>query len=157
MAALVCVVPVFAQKSAAEREVSFQRYDSYFEKNNSGLKGKTSYLVINSQTEFDKVFGAAATMGQNSFLPANVFDTKLVVATIRRGRFNSTYDVTGVAARGKTLYVRYQVKDEPSSSATFASPLILAVDKGDYSRVVFMENGKRVGAVSLPKPKPGRR
>jgi inhibitor of cysteine peptidase len=151
--ALVCVVPAFAKKGAPERKVDYQRYESYHENNNDGLKGKTSYLAFTSQADFDKVFGPAATMGPNSFLPDNSFGSKLVVAAIRRGGFLSKYDVTKVTARGRTLYVWYNLKDEPSSSATFRSPLILAVDKGDYSRVVFMQNGRRAGTASLPKTK----
>lgn len=158
VAALACGVSASAQKSAAGRDVNFQRYDgSYFEKNNSGLKGRTSYLAINSRARFDQVFGPAATMGQNNFLPDDAFDSKLIVAALRRGGFTSTYDVTRVTAKGGTLYVWYNVKDEPSSSATFSSPLILAVDRNNYSRVVFMEGGKRAASVPLPKSKTVRR
>ena len=36
-------------------------------------------------------------------------------------------------------------------SASFSSPLIVAVDKGKYREVVFMENGQRAGSVRLKK------
>jgi hypothetical protein len=49
------------------------------------------------------------------------------------------------------IYVWYKIKDAQQNSATFASPLILAVDKGQYSEVIFMENGTRVGAATFPR------
>ena len=58
-----------------------------------------------------------------------------------------------MTAKNGELYVWYKVKDQESSSATFASPLILAVDKNNYSQIIFMEDGKRAGAVLLSKTK----
>jgi hypothetical protein len=55
-------------KTVPERKVAFQRYESYFERNDSGLTGDTSYLVFTSQAQFDKIFHPAATGGQNNFL-----------------------------------------------------------------------------------------
>jgi inhibitor of cysteine peptidase len=148
---LVFVVLGFGQKGGAERELQFERYDSYFEKNNSGLKGRTSYLVITSQPKFDEVFGPAATMGHNTFLPEKTFDTKLVIATITRGRFLRTYDLTKVTVKNGRIYVWYKIKDSAEGSASFRSPLILAVDKNNYSQIIFKENGKTVGKVSVKR------
>jgi len=146
-------VHAFAQKGGGDREVDFQRYDSYFEGNNSGLKGKTSYLVFNSQAKFDKVFHPAPTMGQNSFLPEKAFQTKLVIATVTRGRFIRKYDLTKVTAKNGKLYVWYKITDGDEGSASFRSPLILSVDKNKYSQIIFMENGKRAGAIPFSKSK----
>jgi len=153
MITLLFVVHAFAQKGGAERELDFQRYDSYFEGNNSGLKGKTSYLVFNSQAKFDKIFHPAATMGKNSFLPERAFQTKLVVATVTRGSFIRKYDLTKVTSKNGKLYVWYTIKDREEGSASFNSPLILAVDKKKYSQIVFMEDGKRAGAIPFSKSK----
>ncbi len=154
---LMAVVALsFAAQTAApavagERDVAFQRHDSsYFEKNNSGLKGEKSYLVINSRRRFDEVFGPAATMGQNSFLPPDAFKSKIVVAAIKRGSMRRYGDVN-VTAKGRTLTVSYTTQDDAPGSAAFSSPLILAVDKGRYRQVVFMENGRRAAAVSVAR------
>jgi hypothetical protein len=149
----------FVQESTAQNrqiknkatEVSFQKYDSYFEKNNSGLKGSAAYLVLRNQKEFDKVFGAAATMGNNSFMSDGVFDSMLVVATIKRNSSLRTYEITGTAVENGKLYVRYNAVDEKPTSATFSSPLILAIPKGNYKKVVFVENGKEVKSVNIKK------
>jgi hypothetical protein len=150
---LVFVVSGLAQKGESDQTVDFQRYESYFQRNDSGLKGMTSYLAITSQARFDRIFHPAPTMGQNNFLPEKTFDTKIVVATIKRGRSLRTYDVEKVSAKNRRLYVWYKVKDGEEGGATYNSPLILAVDKGKYSQVIFMQDGKRAGAVPLRKTK----
>jgi len=134
-----------------ERKRESTRYvSSYFERNDTGLTTQTSYLVFTSRPQFDKIFGPASTMGRNHFLPDNTFDTKIVVAAIARGHFVRKYDDPKVTATRGMIYVWYKIKDAPQNSATFASPLILAVDEGQYSEVVFMEDGKRVGAAPFP-------
>jgi hypothetical protein len=143
----------FAQKSVSERNLDFQRYDSYFEGNDSGLKGETSYLVFTSQSQFDKIFHPAATGGENHFLPDQAFKAKVVVAAIARGNFLRTYDDPKVTAANGNIYVWYKATDRQEESATYASPLILAVDRGHYSQVIFMQDGKRVGVANLPKIK----
>ena len=130
--------------------VEFQQYDSYFEKNNSGLKGKTSYLVIANQEQFDKVFGPAPTAEQNNFLPPDVFKSKIVFATIKRGSMRHYNDVKVTTGNGK-IFIWYTAKDDAPNSATFSTPLILAIDKGKYNEVVFMENAKRVRTAKLKK------
>jgi hypothetical protein len=136
--------------AASEHAVTYRRYESYFEKNNSGLKGENSWLAIRNQEEFDRIFGPAATMGKNSFLPAGTFPGKLVVAAIRRGNFLRSYEVEGVTASDRTLTIRYRVRDGKPGSATFHSPLIVVVDDPAYSRVKFVENGKEVKTLSIP-------
>jgi hypothetical protein len=139
-------------KTGAERTLDFQRYDSsYFERNDTGLTAQTSYLVVTSQAQFDRTFGAAPTMGQNNFLPKNIFNTKVVIATIAKGHFLRTYDHPNVTVKDGKIYVWFEIRNTQQESATFASPLILAVDKGQYSEVVFMENGRRVGAATVPR------
>jgi hypothetical protein len=145
----------FAQTSAdktanAAASVNFEQFHSYFEKNNSGLKGDRSYLALTSQKQFDKVFGPAATMGTNSFLPPDAFKSKVIVATIKRGALRKYDNVKATEERG-TLFVWYDANDDQPGSATYNSPLILAIDKGKYKEVVFMENGKKAGTARLAK------
>ena len=156
---LVAIITfIFVADSAAQNvgaggnisPVEFQQYDGYFEKNNSGLKGKTSYLVLADQGQFDKVFGSVGTAGENNFLTPDVFKSKIVVAAIKRGGMRHYTDVKVTTQNGK-LYVRYAAKDDAPGSATFSSPLILAVDKGKYGEVVFLENGKKAGTAKLKK------
>ena len=138
------------QKSVVPKPkpVAYQVYNSYFESNSSGLKGDSSFLLLPNQQAFDRVFGAAALGTQNSFLPRDAFKSKVVVAVIKRGASITNYSVQSVDTNGGTLFIRYQATASGSGSATFSSPLILSVPKAPYRSVVFIENGKRLGAVS---------
>lgn len=134
---------------SAKNQLPFQVYTSYFESNSSGLKGSNSYLKITKQRDFDKVFGATATGGENHFLSQNAFATKTVIAVIKRGTSIWDYSVQRVQAVSGTLIVRYVATPKSGGGAAFASPLILAVDKKPYRSVVFIENGKWVGDAKM--------
>lgn len=154
----LAVIPTGAQHQTAHSlirqqgaAVDYHQYQSYFEKNNSRLKGRVSYLVITNQAQFDRIFGAAGNATENDFLPEGAFKTKLVVAAITRGKSIREYKIKQVASDKGKLYVSYDTEDRAQDSALFSSPMIVAVDKGKYREVVFMENGKRAGAVRLRK------
>jgi hypothetical protein len=138
---------------AKGKAVEFKAYTKpYFEKNTSGLKGEASFLAVTDQAGFDKVFGVGFTMGPKpDMLAKDAFDKKMVVATIKRGNSITTYNVEKVTADGDTLYVQYKSETKDGGGASFASPLIVAVDKGKYASVVFIENGKTVGKAEIGK------
>ena len=82
-------------------------------------------------------------MGDKSHrLPPAAFDTKIVVAAIHRGKAMVTYQVHSVTAEARTLVVRYTTQAAPDDHAEFACPLILSLDKGDFTAVRFIENGQ---------------
>jgi hypothetical protein len=148
-----------AQKGGAEKPVEFRIYNHYFVKNNSGVShSKNSYLVFTSQPPFDRIFGPAAVMGmgKHPFLTKGDFDSKLVVATIGPWEhFLREYKVAKVTASNGRLYVWYTFTDSGGSdepgAAFYDSLLVLAVDRDNYSQVIFMEKGKKVASVSIPK------
>jgi hypothetical protein len=141
------------EKAEAKGEkVAYDVYSSYFESNKSGLKGDASYLAFTEPKAFDAVFGVAVVMGKKpSVLAKDAFDSKAVVAVVKRGKAVWTYKVDKVTADGDTLYVQYDATSKEDGSATFASPLIVSVDKGKYKEVVFIENGKKVGTAKIGK------
>ena len=154
---LAMIIIAFAADGAAQmksgkdaKPVEFQQYTSYFEKNDNGLKGEKAFLAFSAQPSFDKIFGSAATMGQNSFLPADVFSSKIVVAAIKRGSLRKYENVEVMSEKGK-LIVSYTAKDDAPGSATFSSPLIIAVNRDKYKEIVFMENGQRAGTAKIKK------
>lgn len=139
--------PADSPKSVA---VPFTVQTGYFEKNNSGLTGDASFLLISDQAAFDKVFGVAFVAGaKQNFLPKDAFEKKLVVAAIKRGNATATFAVEKVTADGTTLTVEYKATIGKPTSAKFATPLILSVEKGKIAKVVFVENGKEAGTASL--------
>lgn len=156
-----------AQKNAAaERKVEFHSYANarYFERNDSNLMGDSSYLVFNSLEKFEQIFGYATISGDNHFMPENVFNSKLIIAMIKRGQSIYKYDLKKVTVKNKKLYVWYAVAPEDQEAAkkkarddglySYATTCFLTVDKNKYSEVIFMENGKRAGTVSVIQNKP---
>src|SRR5262249_22695408 len=135
------------------KEVKFDMHAGHFEKNNSGLKGDASFLVIPDAKAFGDVFGLARTTGPKpNFVNDDTFDKQVVIATIQRGMRMVTYKVDKVTDDDGTLYVAYTTTSK-DNNATFHSPLIISVDKGKYKSVVFLENGKKVGTAEVPKEK----
>jgi hypothetical protein len=144
--------PADDRDEAKGDKVEFTVHDSYFEKNNSGLKGDASFLAITDDEAFAKIFGTAVVMGKKkNFLPKDAFEKKMVVSTIKRGGKIWEYKVDKVTADGKTLYVAYTATGMDGGGATFHSPLIVAVDKGKYTSVVFIEDGKKAGTAEIGK------
>lgn len=145
----VVAAPAADKDEAKGKDVTYDVYDAYFEKNDSGLKGDATYLVFQDKASFDKVFGLAKVMGdKKKSLPADVFKTKMVLALIKRGDKVWTYKVEKVTADGDTLSIQYEATPgEENKDAKFALPLILAVNKKKYQKMSFIENGKEVGGV----------
>ena len=139
--------------SPLAKPVEFDTHDGYFVSNQFEAKAATSFAVLKDQASFDKVFGVAMVMrDKHHRLPAGTFDEKIVVTAIHRGKAMVTYQVNSVVAEGQTLVVRYTTKVQPEGSAEFACPLIVAVAKGDYKTVRFMENGKQIKRLEVAPP-----
>jgi hypothetical protein len=153
--ALLAAAPVRANDKAEAKgkEIDYKAYTGYFEKNDSGLKGDASFLAYTDQKFFDTTFGAGFTMGKKpDVMPKDAFDSKVTVATIKRGKAITEYKVEKVTNDDGTLYVQYTTTEKGNGgTAMFASPLVVAVDKGKYTSVVFIENGKKAGTADFPK------
>lgn len=131
-------------------KVEFSLHGGHFEKNNAGLKGDQSFLLLTTREGFDKIFGAGFVMGKKpNVVPKDAFDKNVVVATIKRGNAVTNYEVEKVTLdKDGTLYVQYKATTNPANpagTATFASPLIISVPKDKVKKVTFIENGKTVG------------
>ena len=155
LAGVLCAAAAAGAKAKGEK-VPFKVYTrAYFESNKSGLKDRpASYLAFTEQKAFDRVLRPVPPLGAKkpAYLPRNVFASKLVVAVIKRGDRVWDYKVEKVTADGGTLYVQYKASGKGGGgSATFASPLIVTVDGGKYTSVVFIENGKKVGTARVGK------
>jgi hypothetical protein len=134
-------------------KVAHDVHNGHFVKNTFKPKGDSAYLAFTDRDSFDNVFGIGRVIGgRQNFVPQDAFDKKMVVAAIKVGNAITTYKVEDVRADGKTLYVRYTAKAGAANpTATFASPLIVSLNKGGYSSVVFIENGKKTEKVKVNK------
>jgi len=143
-----------ADKAEAKGDkVEPKDYNSYFVSNKADLKGESSYLAFTDQAEFAKVLRPTPpNIGQKrEYMPKDVFDSKIVVAVIKRGSKTWQYKVEKVTADKGILYVQYTTTSKDGGAATFASPLIVTVDKGKLTSVVFIENGEKAGTVKIGK------
>jgi hypothetical protein len=139
-------------KEAKGEKVEYTVYSSYFEKNNSGLKGEASFLALTDKDAFDKVFAARPPLmgGKKSVLLAkDVFDKQFVAAVVKRGNAITTYAVEKVTLDGDTLYVQYKATAGAAGTATFASPLIVTAPKDKVKKIAFIENGKAAGTADV--------
>lgn len=137
---------------AAPLPLAFDTYGGYFVSNKFEPASEASFVVIQDQQAFDKVFGAAFVMRDKSHrLPAGAFDTKIVLAAIHRGKALWEYAVQDVRADGGVVTLRYTAAPKPSESAQYACPLIVSIERGPYTAVQFVENGKPVRVVVNPQ------
>ena len=143
------------QAAPATQPVAFNTHDGYFVSNKFEPDVPTSFVVFQDQKAFDKVFGSAFVMNDKHHrLPKDAFESKMVVATIKRGKAVWTYKVEAVRAEAGILTLRYSTKTEAHHTAEFACPLIVSIPKGDYVAVQFVEDGKGVKKIDLAGAQP---
>lgn len=131
-------------------KLPFDTYSGYFVSNEFEPDAAESFVVINDQEQFDKVFGVAMVMQDKSHrLPADAFKSNVVLAAIKRGNAVWEYKAEGVSMKDGVVEVRYTATSTESESATFASPLIVSIPKGNYKAVEFVENEKPVKTVTV--------
>jgi len=102
-------------------------------------------VVAKDQQQFDAVFHVASVMRDTSHrLPADAFQSLMVIAPIKRGKASWQFAVESVTESKGVVELRYKATSKPSDSATFTSPLIVAITKGNYKSIQFIENGNSV-------------
>jgi hypothetical protein len=140
--------PHKAQPAKGGKTVKFTICDEpYFVNNTYEPNAAESFAMLTGLEQFDNVFRVGMTMtSKRPTINAQTFQSQTILAVIKRGPM-CHYTVQSVAAKGDGLEVRYQVQTDPPGSATYAVPLILAVPKGEYASVAFVENGKEVKVV----------
>lgn len=119
----------------------------HFEKNNSGLKGERSFLILRDYDAFEKVFGTVPPLGKQKNNPVTKadFEKSVVVAVITRGPAVTSYgDVSGTSADGQ-FTLKYKSVTGPAGTATFASPLLVVVPKEGLKGTIFADDGAEVG------------
>jgi hypothetical protein len=143
---------VVAGAGEAGKKVEYDTFTvPYFVKNNAPVKENPAHLVLTDKKQFDQVFGVGFTMKKPKTIDPKAFDRKIAVVVIKKGNAITKYTVQQVTAAKGELRVEYQAMEGKAGTATFASPLIVMVDRRDYARVVFVENGKEVAKVDVKK------
>jgi|GEM_PF-1247374 len=154
--AVVCGTPSATRANASEEgsDLPHKSYSGYFVSNQFEPDAAQSFLVIQSQADFDKVFGAAVVMRDKSHrLPKEVFTNNLVVAAIYRGNSLREFQVERVSENSDAVVLlRYTTLETLSDTATFACPLIVSIPKNKYRSVLFLNNGTAEKEVACEAP-----
>jgi acetyl esterase len=146
VALILCLTASLLPARGTAMPVDYAVHSGHFEKNDSGLKGVASYLLLDNRKSFEKIFGVAFTAGPKpNIVAADAFTARSVVAVIKRGGEVWDYKVEGVTSEEDRLTVRYTATAKDGSGARFASPLVVSVPKKAYKQVLFIENGQQVG------------
>jgi hypothetical protein len=143
---------LFINATSAEEtaKLKFQTYSGYFVSNKFEPDSPASFVVLDNRKQFDQVFGVAFVIGDKSpRLAPDAFETRLVLAAIRRGKAFCTYQISSVTEKEGVVHLRYQTTSKKSDSTTFACPLILSIPKGKYQAVEFHENDKLVKRLAI--------
>ena len=120
----------------------------YFERNDSGLKGKSSYLLLETRAAFESLFGIARTMGEPPpWVEPVAFERSLAVVAIRRSNAIWTFEVDEVVRVEDEVRVAYRADEGTRGTASYACPLIILIPRGDYRKIRVLENGKRVATL----------
>jgi len=138
---------------SGDNKVAFEVYaKGYFVKNNAPLPGNPAFLVLQDKKAFEQIFGFGAVMGAKpKLVDEKLFEANVVVTVIKSGATLWKYEVAQVARDKKQLIVKYTASGTESPSAKFNSSLIVSVPRGEYTEIVFVENGKEAGKVEMKK------
>jgi len=146
----VLVVLAASTWAAEQTKLPFDIYSGYFVSNKFEPDAAASFVVVETQKQFDQVFGVAFVMGDKSHrLPKDAFKSNMVLAAIKRGHSVWEYKVTGVTVEEGVVQLRYAVASKATPDTIFACPLIVSVPKDNCKTAVFLENGKPVNKVKL--------
>jgi hypothetical protein len=142
------------EKDGKVEKVNFDIYQQpYFVKNTAPIKGNPACLVITSKKQFDEIFGVGFVMKQKyKLIDDKTFESKMVLVVVNKGNAFWTYkDVRTEQCKGK-ITLQFAADMTPSSS-TSAVPLIVAVERGGNTRVLFREGDKELAEVNLQETK----
>jgi hypothetical protein len=153
MLALVILAALFADTEPKPAKVEAVTHGPYFESNMSGLKGESSFLAFTDAKKFSEALRPVPPLlggKKPNPLPKDAFEKSLVLVVIKRGSEAFEYTVEKAEDRSGTLVLTFKSKGTGGGgTATFASPLVVAVPKGKYKSAEFVENGKKVATVKI--------
>ncbi len=135
---LACIAMALASCHSAESAIKYKETSHYFVRND--VKDYSPRL-IQSNEEFERYFGAAATMG-NDGLPTSIDFAKQNVIAIMEAQTNIDTDIkiSSIKKENGKIVVRYKVvkTGDPRSYSTVPC-LLLRIDKKHGSNAKFIK------------------
>ena len=143
-------VPVSSNEKKADK-IAFEVYARYFVKNTVKLPENPAFFVFQDKKSFDETFGIGFVMGKKPKLVNDkLFESNLIVTAIKSGNTPWAYEVEDVRVEKKQLIVLYKATGK-ESSAKYTAALIVSLPRGEFTEVVFIENGKEAGKLAVKK------
>jgi hypothetical protein len=152
LAFLLCASWPISPGEKKAGKIAFEVYAKpYFVKNNVKLPDNPAFFVLQDKKAFDQIFGIGFVMGPKpKLVDEKHFEANLIVTVIKSGNTLWKYEVEKVHVDKKQLIVQYTANGK-ESTAKFTVPLIVSVPRGDYTEVIFIENGKEAGKQAMKK------
>jgi hypothetical protein len=152
LALLLCASWPISSGEKKAGKIAFEVYaKGYFVKNTIKVMDNQALFVLHDKNAFDQIFGFGRVMGAKpKLVDEKHFEGNLMVTVIKSGNTLWKYEVEKVHVDKKQLIVQYTAHGK-ESTAKFTVPLIVSVPRGDYTEVVFIENGKETGKQAVKK------
>jgi hypothetical protein len=116
------------------------------------MRETSGWAVVRDRKAFDALLAAPVNPGgQSERLPADAFETKIVLVAGRVEKAIYAFKVDGVTARDGVVTINYSATKTSDLSAPFPSTLIVAIPAGPHQAVEFAEGGKVVHRVAMGK------
>ncbi|PTT33757.1 hypothetical protein DBR28_14260 [Chryseobacterium sp. HMWF028] len=135
-------VKIAAEQPAQKKklnEIPFTVAEAYFV--NNTVKGKISNSKIETQAQFEKIFGAAAVMGKDGQPTKIDFSKQYVIVVVKPDTQLDTILVPVSLQKsgdGKIVFT-YQTKMGKKQSQVSGSALLILVDKANNGNIVVNE------------------
>lgn len=132
-------------------KLKFEVFSDYVVSNKFEPNAAESFVFIDNQKEFDKVFEAEKTSGKKPHqLPKDAFKSDVILAVIKRGKASWEFKVDGVTEANGIVELHYTTASKKSNSA-IACPLIVSIPKGRSGAVHFVEDKRLVKSIAIEK------
>jgi hypothetical protein len=140
----------YAEDKPKEEKPVSTIHTGHFVRNDTVNETRSLYVCVDMEA-FEKLFGTVPPLNGNGGRKTNpvkeeVFEKNTVVAVVTRAMAITTYTEVSTKVDGTKLVVSYKCETGKPSSASYASPLVLSVPKGEWKTATFIENGKEVGS-----------
>lgn len=136
---IAMAMSVVACTGVRETGVEYSVAQNYFFNNDAE---NPTALKITSQSDFERYFGESAVMGKDGEPTKIDFSRQFVIAKVLPETDRATELVpTGIAKRGKTLRLRYTLKQGEKQSWSSVPFFILILDK-KYEQFEVEESAK---------------
>jgi hypothetical protein len=129
-----------------DKNIPISSINNYFVKSSFKVDKDGNFLQINDFESFNAIFGSATTMKERTWIQANDFKDKMVLAVIKDFK-NNLYNlqIVNIKLEGGELRVDYEfLLKENNLTYTSTGSSIVQIEKLKYKSINYYENGKLI-------------